>query len=97
MPFRQTLSVARARAIERDAELRAPVAGEQDVRFLQDMIEHHQAAIDMSSAYLDAADIATRDPRVAALAEDIITAQSGEVARMQLWLGVLPSVPSDGM
>lgn len=57
----------------------------QDAKFLQDMIKHHQAALDMSNAYLKVpAD--RRDKRVTALAENIVKAQTKEIGDMSSWL-----------
>lgn len=95
MARRHPLSVAEARAIVREAEVRSQVADEQDVRFLSDMIPRHEATVAMAVAYLDNSDAASRDPRVAAMAEDIIEDQSGDIALMQMWLGVSADPDSD--
>lgn len=57
---------------------------EADRAFLEDMIMHHQGAIDMEQSYLDA-DFDKRAV-VAELAEDIIAAQDGEISQMRGWL-----------
>jgi uncharacterized protein (DUF305 family) len=49
-----------------------------DQEWLAMMTEHHQGAIDMA----EQAAAATLDPQVAALADDIITAQQAEIATM---------------
>lgn len=71
----------------------------QDVKFLQDMIKHHQAALDMANAYLKtAAD--RRDRKVTALAEGIVKAQTQEIGDMATWLqddGRGVTAPSPGM
>jgi uncharacterized protein (DUF305 family) len=54
-----------------------------DEAWLQMMIEHHQGAIAMAEQAVQA----TLDPKVAALASDIIAAQQAEIATMQ---GLLP-------
>ena len=61
----------------------APVDAEGDVAFLEAMIPHHEAAIQMATdAQPDLA-----DQRVKDLATAIITAQTAEIAQMRDWLG----------
>jgi uncharacterized protein (DUF305 family) len=55
-----------------------------DVTFAQNMIPHHQQAIQMSDIILAKQGI---DPRVVALANDIKAAQGPEIQQMQGWLG----------
>jgi uncharacterized protein (DUF305 family) len=50
-------------------------------QFVNDMIPHHQEAVDNSRLVL----VSTQDPQIKDLAERIITAQEGEIARMQEW------------
>jgi uncharacterized protein (DUF305 family) len=54
-----------------------------DVTFAQDMIPHHQQAIQMSDIMSGKQGI---DPRVLALANQIKTAQGPEIQQMQTWL-----------
>jgi uncharacterized protein (DUF305 family) len=54
-----------------------------DVMFLQNMIPHHQQAIQMSDIILGKQGI---DPRVIQLANDIKAAQGPEIQQMQGWL-----------
>lgn len=56
-----------------------------DAKFLQDMIVHHQAALDMSTAYLKK-DPAKRLAVVSDLARGIVAAQTAEIAKMKGWL-----------
>lgn len=66
----------------------APASGspaEADRAFLEGMIEHHQGALDMARAYLDA-DFA-KHPEVVRLAEAIVAVQNGEIEQMEAWLG----------
>lgn len=52
-----------------------------DAMFIDSMIEHHQGAIDMSQALLEVSE----QPELRALAEEIIAAQTAEIAEMQSW------------
>jgi uncharacterized protein (DUF305 family) len=52
--------------------------------FLEDMIRHHQGALEMAQAYLEG-DF-EKHPEVVALAEQIVRTQGAEIARMQGWL-----------
>lgn len=65
-----------------------------DILYMQMMIEHHQAAIDMSQLVSARA----TQPDLVTLASDIITAQTQEIAKMTAWLllwyNVSPSLPS---
>lgn len=54
-----------------------------DVSFAQNMIPHHQQAIEMSDMLLDKQDI---DPKVSSLATQIKDAQGPEIEQMQAWL-----------
>jgi uncharacterized protein (DUF305 family) len=63
----------------------APVegrAGRAEVRFLEGMIDHHQMALDMANDCLTKATTES----VTALCQNIIDAQSAEIAQMQGWL-----------
>ena len=62
------------------------VMSEDDRQFLTGMIKHHQAALDMSSSYLNKSKPSERQARVAALARNIIKAQTAEIAEMRGWL-----------
>ena len=53
-----------------------------DVAFTQAMIAHHQGAIDMAKVILGFG----TDPETRKLAQDVMTAQQGEIAFLQQWL-----------
>ena len=59
----------------------ADLALPYDVRFIDGMMMHHLAAIDMANAALQSA----ADPKIKELAQGIITAQSAEVTQLRDW------------
>lgn len=63
------------------ASLKTKSGDEFDKAFVADMIEHHQAAVDM--AKLSA--LRAKHDEVKMLAADIITAQEKEISEMVLW------------
>lgn len=67
-----------------------------DAKFLQDMIVHHQAALDMSRKYLKA-DPDKRLAIVSDLARGIIAAQTTEITKMRGWLKSAGRPASGGM
>lgn len=56
--------------------------GNNDEDFVQLMLPHHQAALDMAKAEL----LHGQDPQMRRLAQEIITDQESEIELMQLWL-----------
>jgi len=57
-------------------------AADPDIAFVQAMIPHHQGAIDMARGVLQFG----KDDEVKVWANEIITAQESEIAKMQEWL-----------
>jgi uncharacterized protein (DUF305 family) len=53
-----------------------------DVDFAKGMIPHHQGAIDMAKIVIAHG----KDPEIRKLAEEVVSAQEGEIAFMQDWL-----------
>ncbi len=71
-----------------------PMTGKPDLDFVQGMIPHHQAAIDMAKVVLQYG----KDPEIKTLAEGVVKAQDGEIVFMKDWLAkanqaTLPVVP----
>jgi uncharacterized protein (DUF305 family) len=57
-------------------------SGNSDVDFVELMLPHHQAAIDMAKVELKVGN----DPQMRRMAQEIITDQQSEIELMQLWL-----------
>lgn len=55
---------------------------EFDKAFLEEMIVHHEGAVEMAEALLEN----TKRPELQKLGGDIITAQTGEIRMMREWL-----------
>jgi uncharacterized protein (DUF305 family) len=68
---------------------KAQVSGDPDRDFVALMVPHHQSAVDMAKAYLKSG----RDPRLRALAQEIIQSQRAEIAYMRSRLGGADSSP----
>jgi uncharacterized protein (DUF305 family) len=60
----------------------AKTSGSSDVDFVNLMMPHHQAAIDMAKTEL----LYGKDPQIRRLAQEIVTDQQSEMEVMKLWL-----------
>ncbi|WP_051207914.1 DUF305 domain-containing protein [Saccharospirillum impatiens] len=69
-----------------------PPSGDVDYDFVVGMIPHHQGAVDMSTILLESGQA---DAELAELANEIITAQSDEMAFMETWLRDNPEPQPD--
>jgi uncharacterized protein (DUF305 family) len=76
------------------AESPAPSFNASDVRFLQDMIGHHQQAIEMAALV----DGRSRRPRLIRFATGIAAARQDDITIMRRWLTRwnLPTAPANG-
>jgi uncharacterized protein (DUF305 family) len=64
-----------------------------DARFIDSMIVHHQGAIDMAAQALQRAE----RPELKTLAENVISAQTAEIAQLREWRGSwFPELPETG-
>ena len=63
-------------------DMMVPEGAKPDAAFAQAMIAHHQGAIDMAKVILGFG----TDPEIRKLAQDVITAQQGEIVFLQQWL-----------
>ena len=59
-----------------------PSTGDPDTDFLRGMIPHHEGAVEMARAVIANGS----DPKVRAMAEEVIRTQQAEITKMQTWL-----------
>ena len=57
------------------------MSGDYDQNFIDGMVPHHQAAVDMAKV----AQKMGEHPEIKQLANDIVTSQDGEIAKMKAW------------
>ena len=67
-------------------------SGDNDVDFVQLMLPHHQAAIDMAKSEL----LFGKSPEMRRLAQEIIADQQSEIDLMRLWLKKHAQEPQRG-
>ncbi len=63
------------------ANMKGKTGDDLDHTFLDDMITHHQGAVDMAKLLKEG----TVRPELKKFADDIITAQTGEITQMKEW------------
>ncbi|HEX2841554.1 CopM family metallochaperone [Hyphomicrobium sp.] len=63
-------------------QMNAALTGDPDVDFMRGMIPHHQGAIEMAEIVLKYG----KDPETRKLADEIVKAQTAEIAFMKDWL-----------
>jgi len=79
---REATTALEAAHAKMHAGMTAALTGDPDVDFMQGMIPHHQGAIDMAEIVLKYG----KDPETRKLAEEIVKAQTAEIAFMKEWL-----------
>jgi uncharacterized protein (DUF305 family) len=79
---------------EQETAPATPAPNDADITFTQNMIPHHQQAIDMAKLV----DSHTDRPELGKLADSIVSSQSREITQMQGWLRSWgkPATPSEG-
>jgi len=80
--FASNVTDANAGATHDMAGMAMPSTGDPDTDFLRGMIPHHQGAVAMAEAELAKG----TDPKVRAMAEEVIRTQRAEIETMQTWL-----------
>lgn len=66
-----------------DAMMKMEMSGDPTGDFVRMMIPHHQSAVDMSEVLLKQDNV---DPKIKAIAKDIIKSQKKEIESFQKWL-----------
>lgn len=81
MPNGDTMSDMGHMMDEMNAGLVGKTGDDFDKAFIDEMIVHHQGAIDMAEMVLET----SKRPELIKLANDIITAQTAEIEMMNMW------------
>ena len=75
-------AIHRPNAAHNQTSMVMPSTGDPDTDFLRGMIPHHEGAVEMARA-----EIANgTDPKIRAMAEEVIRTQQAEITTMQTWL-----------